>query len=124
MRKNYAKVTNLKLKQRLKRKLTIRKKISGTSERLRLVVAKSNANITVQAVDDSCSKSLFTVSTFGKSAVGTGCNKNSAKLVGAKVATELKNRKLSAAVFDSARHQYTRVLATLVHSLRAPGINV
>jgi large subunit ribosomal protein L18 len=124
MRKQASKIVNLKNKQRHKRRLSIRKKINGTSERLRLVICKSNANLLIQAVDDLESRSLFTVSTFGKNAVASGCNMTSAKAVGLKVANELKNRNLSTAVFDRAGYKYTGVIAALVDSIRENGISL
>jgi ribosomal protein L18 len=45
MRKLNKKFSNPKDKQRLKRRLTIRKKVNGTTEKLRLCITKSNSNI-------------------------------------------------------------------------------
>lgn len=79
MRKQYGKVGNKKELSRIKRRLTIRKKINGTSERPRICATKSNKHITVQVIDDVTSRSLFTVSTFGKAGVEAGCNIDGAK---------------------------------------------
>lgn len=124
MRKAYGKVANKKEQSRIKRRLTIRKKISGTSERPRICATKSNKHITVQIIDDSKSVSLFTVSTFGKTAAADSCNIDGAKKVGAKVAAELKAKNLNTAVFDRAGYKYTGVIAALVDSIRESGIQV
>ena len=124
MRKQYGKVKNLKEKQRQKRRLTIRNKISGTTERPRICAVKSNKHISVQLIDDTKSVSLFTVSTFGKAAAADSCNIEGAKKVGAKVATIMKQKNLSSAVFDRAGYKYTGVIAALVQSIRESGIQV
>lgn len=124
MRKSYAKLGNKKDQQRQRRRLTIRNKISGTTERPRIVAMKSNKHISVQLVDDTKSMSLFTVSTFGKNAAADSCNIEGAKKVGAKVATMMKSKNLNAAVFDRAGYKYTGVIAALVQSIRESGIQV
>ena len=124
MRKQYGKVANKKDQRRQKRRLTIRNKISGTSERPRICAMKSNKHITVQVIDDTKSLSLFTVSTFGKNAAAESCNIEGAKIVGARVASVLKSKNLNAAVFDRAGYKYTGVIAALVQSIRESGIQV
>jgi len=124
MRKSYAKVKNLKNLQRIKRRLSIRKKISGTDLRPRVCPVKSNQHITVQLIDDVNSRSLFTVSTFGKNKVDAGCNIEGAKLVGTKIAEKLKERKIDSVVFDRAGYKYTGVIAALVQGIRDSGIKV
>ena len=124
MRKDYGKVANKKVQQREKRRLTIRKKVNGTSDRPRICATKSNKHITVQVIDDTKAVSLFTVSTFGKAAAADSCNIEGAKKVGAKVATLLKQKSLSCAVFDRAGYKYTGVIAALVQSIRESGIQV
>lgn len=124
MRKSYAKLGNKKDQQRERRRLSIRNKISGTTERPRIVAMKSNKHISVQLVDDTKSISLFTVSTFGKNAAADSCNIEGAKKVGAKVATMMKSKNLNTAVFDRAGYKYTGVIAALVQSIRESGIQV
>jgi len=124
MRKSYGKVKNKKDQQRQRKRLSIRNKISGTTERPRIVAMKSNKHISVQLVDDTKSVSLFTVSTFGKNAAADSCNIEGAKKVGAKVATMMKSKNLNTAVFDRAGYKYTGVIAALVQSIRESGIQV
>jgi large subunit ribosomal protein L18 len=124
MRKQYGKVQNKKDKRREKRRLSIRSKLSGTTERPRICAMKSNKHISVQLIDDTKSVSLFTVSTFGKEAAADSCNIEGAKKVGARVATMMKQKNLSSAVFDRAGYKYTGVIAALVQSIRESGIQV
>ena len=124
MRKQYGKVQNKKDQRRQKRRLTIRKKISGTTERPRICAMKSNKHISVQLIDDTKSISLFTVSTFGKDPAADSCNIEGAKKVGLKVASMMKQKNLTTAVFDRAGYKYTGVIAALVQSIRESGIQV
>ena len=124
MRKQYGKIQNKKDQRRQKRRLSIRNKISGTTERPRICAMKSNKHISVQLIDDTKSVSLFTVSTFGKDAAVNSCNVEGAKKVGVQVATMMKQKNLTTAVFDRAGYKYTGVIAALVQSIRESGIQV
>ena len=66
MRKNIGKISNEKAARVIRRKLSIRKKITGTSERPRISIHKSNKNIYAQVIDDSASRTLVSCQTFGK----------------------------------------------------------
>jgi large subunit ribosomal protein L18 len=124
MRKAYAKINSEKQQKRTKRRLTIRKKVIGTLERPRVCAVKSNKHISVQVIDDAESTSLMTVSTFGKKKVEGACNIETAKMVGAELASQLKKKNISQVVFDRAGYKYTGVIAALVQSVRENGIQV
>lgn len=124
MRKPLKKLKDEGQAKRMRRKLSIRKKIEGSTERPRLCTTRSNKNISVQVVDDSKGVTLFAVSTFGKNAVGKGGNKEAAKLVGAKIAEKLKANNIATAVFDRNGFQYAGVLSVLADSVRENGIKV
>ena len=68
--------------QRLKRHKRVRGKISGTAERPRLAVYRSNANISAQIIDDVKGVTLVSASTYEKDFEGTGSNKEAARKVG------------------------------------------
>ena len=72
--------------QRLKRHARVRGKISGTTERPRLAVYRSNANIYAQIIDDVKGVTLCSASTVEKDFEGIGSNKEAAKKVGKKIA--------------------------------------
>ncbi|PIP90642.1 MAG: 50S ribosomal protein L18, partial [Bdellovibrionales bacterium CG22_combo_CG10-13_8_21_14_all_38_13] len=69
MRKPLKKLKDEGQAKRLRRKLSIRKKIEGDTARPRLCAVRSNKNLSVQVVDDAKGVTLFAVSTFGKNAV-------------------------------------------------------
>lgn len=124
MRKPNGKIKNASAERRLRRKLSIRKQIVGSTERPRVCVSKSNKNIFVQVIDDSASKTLFSVQTFGKNAVDAKANKDGAKVVGAKVAEQLKGKSIERVVFDRSGYKYHGVVAALADSIRENGIQV
>lgn len=124
IRKPIGKLKDAGQARKLRRKLSIRKKLSGTAERPRLSLSKTNKHLVIQAIDDNGNVTLFSVQTFGKSAVQAKSNVEGAKLVGAKVAQELKSRKIETAVFDRNGLKYHGVVAALVDSARENGIKI
>jgi large subunit ribosomal protein L18 len=125
MRKVRGKIANESQAKRYKRKLSIRKKVIGSTERPRICAIRSNKHLVVQVVDDSTSKTLFSVQTFGKDVEkGLGNNKVGAKIIGGKVAELLKTNKIEKAVFDRGGFKYAGVIAELVASIRQNGITI
>jgi large subunit ribosomal protein L18 len=123
MRKSYGKIDSLKDLQRQKRRLSIRKKVSGTEIRPRVCATKSNKHLSVQIINDVNSTTFFTVSTFGKNAVEGNADTRVTE-VGKKIATQLKAKNISAAVFDRAGYRYTGIIAKLAQSIRENGIQI
>jgi large subunit ribosomal protein L18 len=125
MRKQVGKIKNEEQARRYRRRLSIRSKLSGTAERPRVCVLKSNKHITVQVIDDVAQKTLLSVQTYGKAAVaGASNNVDGAKLVGAKVAEGLKAKSLEVCVFDRSGYKYHGVVAALADSIRENGIKL
>lgn len=124
MRKPFKKVVSESKAKQQRRKLSIRSKLSGTSERPRLCAIKSNKHIQVQVVDDFVGKTLFSVQTFGKNRVDARANVEGAAQLGKVVADKLKESKIETAVFDRNGNIYTGVLKSLADSIRENGINV
>ncbi len=126
MRKPFGKVKNRADRQLLRRKLSIRKKVAGTEQRPRISVYRSNANFSIQVINDDLGKTLFSVNTFGKKSAlkDISPNKEGAKQVGAKVAESLKKAGIANAVLDRNGMKYGGVLAVLTESIRENGINI
>ena len=100
MRKNTGKIKNESKAKEYRRKLSIRKKVVGSSEAPRLCVTKTNKHLRVQAIADANSVTLFSIQTYGKGKAADSANADGAKLVGAAVANSLKSKNLVKAVFD------------------------
>ena len=76
--------------ERTRRHLRVRRKISGTAERPRLCVYRSNTNIYVQVIDDVAGNTLVSASTLDKEIKTKHANKEAAKELGALIAKKAK----------------------------------
>ena len=106
------------------RKIRIRKKISGTSERPRLVVFRSNLHIYAQIVDDTAGKSLAQASTLvlAKSEAGLHCNKEGAARVGKEIARLAKEKNITKVVFDRNGYLYHGRVKAVADGAREAGL--
>lgn len=125
MRKRQGKIKDKSLARRYRRRLKIRERVMGSAEKPRISICKSNKHLVVQIINDTESKTLFSVQTFGKNAVpGASANKEGAKAVGTVVAKNLKEKNINRAVFDRAGYRYHGVLAAMVEGMRENGIAI
>ena len=108
--------------QRLKRHIRVRGKISGTPERPRLNVFRSNANIYAQIIDDVNGVTLASASTLDKEFEGAAGNCEAAKKVGQLVAERAKAKGISAVVFDRGGYIYHGRVAALAEGAREGGL--
>jgi len=122
MRLNYGKVKNKEEKKRLRRKMSIRKKINGTADKPRICVLKSNKNLQVLAFNDVLAVTICSNRTFGKHKLGEASNIVSAKVIGQEFAKNLIKNGINKAVFDRNGRQYTGVVKEVADAIRASGI--
>ena len=108
--------------ERERRHLRVRKKVSGTQERPRLCVYRSNTNIYVQIIDDVAQKTLAAASTLDKEVKTKHANKQAAKEVGALIAKRAKSKKIENVVFDRGGYIYHGVIKELAESAREGGL--
>ena len=108
--------------QRLKRHTRVRGKISGTAERTRLAVYRSNAHISAQVIDDAAGVTLASASTYEKSFEGLGSNKEAARAVGKLVAERAKAKGITAVVFDRGGYIYHGRVSELAEGAREGGL--
>ena len=109
--------------QRLKRHVRVRAKLSGTPERPRLNVFRSNANIYAQIIDDVAGVTLVSASTLDKAFEGqaTG-NKEAARQVGKLIAERAKAKGIETVVFDRGGYLYHGRVAELAEGAREAGL--
>ena len=107
---------------RLKRHIRIRSKISGTTERPRLAVYRSNANISAQIIDDVKGVTLVSASTYGKSYEGCGSNKEAARAIGKLVAEKAIAQGITEVVFDRGGYLYHGRVSELAEGAREGGL--
>jgi large subunit ribosomal protein L18 len=113
-----------KTERRKRIKLRIRKDITGTAQRPRFSVFRSNKEIYVQLIDDSQGKTLLAVSSRNKEiAEKKGINKTEqAKLVGKLAAEKLTEAGIKDVVFDRNGYLYHGRIKALAEAAREGGI--
>ena len=104
---------------RAKRHNRLRHKVSGTAARPRLAVFKSNTAIYAQLIDDTTGKTLAAVDSR-KEKKGTQLEK--AKVVGAGIAKQAAEHKITEVVFDRGGFRYQGVVAALADAAREGGL--
>ena len=107
---------------RLKRHKKIRSKISGTAERPRLAVYRSNANISAQVIDDVAGVTLVSASTLEKDFEGNGGNKEAARLIGKTIAERAAAKGITEVVFDRGGYLYHGRVSELADGAREGGL--
>lgn len=116
-------VSNVNKKaMRLHRHVRIRYKISGTPERPRLNVFRSNANIYAQIIDDVNGVTLVSASTLDKDFEGATGNAEAAKKVGLVLAERAKAKGIEQVVFDRGGYVFHGRVAALADGAREGGL--
>ncbi|SFB19869.1 50S ribosomal protein L18 [Clostridium frigidicarnis] len=112
-----------KKEQRTRRHLRVRKKVSGTAERPRLCVYRSEKHIYVQIIDDVSRKTLVAASSLDKEFTGKlGGNKEAAKLVGELIAKKALDNGIKNVVFDRGGYIYHGRIQELAAGAREAGL--
>jgi large subunit ribosomal protein L18 len=108
---------------RARRHFRVRKHLSGTSERPRLVVTRSLRHITAQVVDDTKGHTLVSASTMDPSLRGSEGDKSAlAGKVGTLLAERAKAAGISKVVFDRGGSRYAGRIAALATAAREAGL--
>ena len=113
-----------KQERRFMRHARVRKRISGTATRPRLVVFKSAKHVYAQLIDDDAQKSILGASTLSseiKSTVSSITKTAAATEVGKLVAKKLKEKNIEQVVFDRSGYPYHGVIKHLAEAVRAEG---
>ena len=112
-------MTSLKEQQRKRRHTKVRAKVSGTKNKPRLIVFRSNNAIYAQLVDDSKGQVLVSFSSL-KMKKEKGFE--AAKKVGLELAKLAKGKKISACVFDRGGYLYHGQVKALAEGAREGGL--
>jgi len=108
--------------QRTKRHIRLRAKISGTPERPRLSVFRSEHNIYAQIIDDVHGTTLCSASSVEKGFEGLGSNKEAARKVGKAIAERAKAKGIGEVVFDRGGNIYHGRVQELAEGAREGGL--
>ncbi|MCB0495715.1 MAG: 50S ribosomal protein L18 [Cyclobacteriaceae bacterium] len=105
--------------RRLRIRRGIRKQITGTSERPRLSVYKSNKALYAQIIDDSKGHTLVSANS---TEIGSGSTIDSSKQLGQKLAEKAKAAGIDNIVFDRGGYQYHGKVKALAEGAREGGL--
>lgn len=108
-----------KVTSRLRRKARIRARISGSAEKPRLVVFRSNQNISAQLIDDTTGKTIASANDIKES---KGSKTERAQSVGKKLAESAQSAKISKCVFDRNGYKYHGRVKALADAAREAGL--
>ena len=108
--------------KRIKRHKRIRAVVSGTPERPRLSVFRSEKHIYAQLIDDVNSVTLCSAFTVEKAFEGNGGNIEAAKKIGELIAERAKGKGITEAVFDRGGFLYHGRVQALAEAARAGGL--
>ncbi|MFD1630877.1 50S ribosomal protein L18 [Pseudopedobacter beijingensis] len=112
----------VKLSRRDRIKKGIRKRVSGSSERPRLSVFRSNKGIYAQIIDDNAGKTLVAASSLEKDFSANGTKIEQSKEVGKKVAEKAVAAGITQVVFDRNGYLYHGRIKSLADGAREGGL--
>ena len=112
-------------KARARRHFRVRKKVTGTTARPRLVVSRSARHLFVQIVDDSIGQTIVSASTMEDHLRKDSASDKSAKArhVGTAIADRAKEKGITSVVFDRGGNKYHGRVAALAEAARAGGLD-
>ena len=111
--------------QRLRRHARVRKYINGTSERPRVAVFRSSAEIYAQVIDDVAGSTLASASTIDRSLteqIKSLSKTEQSRLVGKLVAERAKEKGITQVVFDRGGFRYIGRVKALAEAAREAGL--
>jgi len=107
-------------RERIKRR--IKKRLSGTSEKPRLSVFRSNTRMYAQVIDDTIGKTLVSMSSIELKITKESTNQEDAKEVGLKLAEKAVAAGITAVVFDRNGYLYHGKVKALAEGAREGGL--
>ena len=116
------KKTDRKL-ERKRRHIRVRTKISGTAERPRLCIYRSNSNIYAQIIDDVAGNTLVSASTLDKEVKIKKSNIEAAKEVGNLIAKRAAAKNIKTVVYDRGGYIYHGIVKELAEAARKGGLD-
>ena len=121
MRVTIKKSASIKEVSRTKKKLRIRRKITGSTEKPRLSIFRSARHMYAQIIDDSKGVTLVSASTLDVDGL-KGSNKNTAAAIGKEIAKRALAKKIENVVFDRNGYLYHGRIKSLADGAREAGL--
>ena len=116
-------MAGIKLSRRERIKKGIRKRLTGSAERPRLSVYRSNKGIYAQIIDDVAGKTLVSTSSLSKDFAGGGNKSEQSKAVGKTIAEKAVAAGINQVVFDRNGYLYHGRVKSLAEGAREGGLN-
>ena len=115
--------TNAKRRSRIRRHARVRATVSGTTQRPRLSVYRSNRHVMAQVIDDTAGVTLAAASTQESDlSGGATSNKEAAATVGERIAERAKAAGVTTVVFDRGGFRFHGRVAALADAARSGGL--
>ncbi|GMO31219.1 MAG: 50S ribosomal protein L18 [Termitinemataceae bacterium] len=111
-----------KERKRLKRKIHIRKTLSGTSNKPRMCVNRSNKNLSIQVIDDVKGETLVFASTLEKDSRSLKPTVEGASQLGEIIGKRLLEKNIKTIVFDRNGYLYHGVVKAMADGARKAGV--
>ena len=109
-------------RKRLKRKVHIRKRVSGTAARPRMTVFKSNRALSIQIIDDAAGHTLASASTLEKDMRNIKATVEGAGQLGEIMGKRLLEKNIKTVVFDRNGYLYHGIIKAMADGARKAGI--
>ncbi len=113
-----------KRKRRIKRKLRIRGRISGTPDRPRMTVFKSNKYTYIQVIDDVSEKTIASASNLEKELKSVKNRVKDVEKLGETLANRLLEKKINTVVFDRNGYLYHGIVKSIADGARKAGLKI
>jgi large subunit ribosomal protein L18 len=111
-----------KRNRRKRRKMSVRRKISGTAECPRISVFKSNKHLYAQVINDAEGKTVLAISSRGGDTKGLKPTVADGSKLGEALGAQMKENKIEKAVFDRNGHLFHGVIKAVADGARKAGI--
>ncbi len=121
MRIRTSKHTSTRAVSREKKKLKIRKRVTGSAERPRLTIFRSAKHVYAQVIDDATGTTLVSASTLDTDGV-KGANKDACAAIGKEVAKRAVGKNIKQVVFDRNGYLYHGRVQALAEAAREGGL--
>ncbi|WP_395625543.1 50S ribosomal protein L18 [Daejeonella sp.] len=115
-------MAGIKLSRRERIKRGIRKRLTGSAERPRLSVYRSNKGIYAQIIDDNSGVTIVSASSLSKDFVANGNKSDQSKAVGKSVAEKALAAGVNQVVFDRNGYLYHGRVKSLAEGAREAGL--
>ena len=109
-------------RKRLKRKVHIRKRVSGTAEKPRMTVFRSNRSLSIQIIDDTKGQTIASASTLEKELKGIKATVAGAGQLGEVMGKRLLEKNIKTVIFDRNGYLYHGLVKAMADGARNAGV--